>query len=181
MPFTAYGLNGTDVGGSAGGTDSGTLSGEVTTSTGLTGTTTTLSGSFTDSSNNVVSFSATDSASLYSTASSLATVAGSYTASFSVAGVSYAPALTIASSGAITGTDTAATTCTYGGTVAAPDTAHNNYTVSLTSTCLTGTFNGIGAFFPAGLSNPNGILSKAEFKVGLTNGSTTGIYLNLTQ
>jgi hypothetical protein len=182
VPFTAYGLNGTDVGGSAGGTDSGTVTGTVTTSTVLLVPTTTLAGSFTDAANNVVKFTATDSASNWTEASSLATVAGTYTASFSVGGTSYTPSLTInATTGAITGSDTTAT-CTYTGSVGLPDTTHNDYSFSLTSSCLSGqTFTGLGSFFPAGLSNPNGVLSKAELKVGLTNGSNTGIYLNLTQ
>jgi hypothetical protein len=181
LPVTAFGLNGTAVDGTAGGTDNGTLSGSATTGTGLLGTTTSLVGTLTDSSNNMVSFNASGSPSLWAQASSLATVAGSYTASFSVSGVNYTPSLKIDSSGNISGTDTTTTTCTYGGSVTTPDTTHNDYNVSLTASCLTGTFTGIGAFFPAGLSNPNGVLSTAEFKVGLTNGSTTGIYLNLIQ
>jgi hypothetical protein len=177
VPVTAYGLNGSTVGGSAGGTDNGTFKGSATTSTGLGGSTTNLSGTFTDASSNIVGFLAASDSAAWNRASSLATVAGSYSASFIVNGTTYTPPLTISTSGAITGTDTAG--CNYGGSVATPDTAHNDYTVSLTSSCLSGTFNGIGAFFPAGLTNPNGILSKAELKVGLTGGST-GIYLNLT-
>lgn len=177
VPVTAYGLNGTTVGGAAGGTDNGTFKGSATTSTGLGGSTTNLSGTFTDASNNIVGFLAASDAAAWNRASSLATVAGSYSASFIVNGTTYTPPLTIDSTGAITGTDTGG--CNYGGSVSTPDTAHNDYTVSLTSSCLSGTFNGIGAFFPAGLTNPNGILSKAELKVGLTGGST-GIYLNLT-
>ncbi|MFI4978942.1 MAG: hypothetical protein ACHQIO_01210 [Nevskiales bacterium] len=178
VPVTAYGLNGSTVGGMPGGTDNGTFKGSATTSTGLGGSTTNLSGTFTDASSNVVGFLASSNAAAWNRASSLATVAGSYSASFIVGGTTYTPTLTIDTAGAITGTDSSG--CTYGGSVATPDTAHNDYTVSLTSTCLTGqTFNGIGAFFPAGLTNPNGALSKAELKVGLTGGSA-GIYLNLT-
>lgn len=179
VPVTAYGLNGSTVGGTPGGTDNGIFKGSATTSTGLGGSTTNLSGTFTDASNNIVGFLAASNAAAWNRASSLATVAGSYSATFIVGGTPYTPTLTIdGTSGAISGSDS--TGCTYGGSVATPDTAHNDYTVSLTSSCLSGqTFNGIGAFFPAGLTNPNGVLSKAELKVGLTGGST-GIYLNLT-
>ena len=180
VPVTAFGLDGTTVGGAAGGTESGTLAGSVSTSTGLTGSTTSLSGTFTGGSGDVVGFLASANAAAWKSASSIATVAGSYTASFSVNKTTYTPTLTIATgTGAITGTDSGG--CNYSGSVTTPDTAHNDYNMTLTSSCLSGsTFTGIGAFFPAGLSNPNGALSKAELKVGLTNGSNTGIYLNLT-
>ena len=180
VPVTAFGLDGTTVGGAAGGTESGTLAGSVSTSTGLTGSTTSLSGTITASSGAVVGFLASSNAAAWNRASSIATVAGSYSDSFSVNGTTYTPTLTIATgTGVITGTDSGG--CTYGGSVTTPDTAHNDYNVTLTSSCLSGsTFTGIGAFFPAGLSNPNGALSKAELKVGLTDGGNIGIYLNLT-
>ena len=186
VPVTAFGLDGTTVGGAAGGTESGTLAGSVSTSTGLTGSTTSLSGTFTGGSGDVVGFLASANAAAWKTASSIATVAGSYTASFTVNKTTYTPTLTIAAgtgssagTGVITGTDSGG--CNYSGNVTTPDTAHNDYNMTLTSSCLPGsTFTGLGAFFPAGLSNPNGALSKAELKVGLTNGSSTGIYLNLT-
>ncbi len=181
LQIEAFGLDGTTVGGAAGGTENGTLSGSATTSTGLTGTTTTLKGTITGNAGDIVNFTAASSGSDWTRASSVATVVGSYTGAFLVNKVTYTPALTIASNGTITGTDTTTAICTYSGNVSTPDTAHNNYNLTLTSTCFPGqTFSGIGAFFPAGLSNPNGVLSKAELKVGLTDGSSTGIYLNLT-
>ncbi len=179
VALNEFGLNGSVVGGAAGGTETGTLTGKVVTTTGLLGGTTftgTISGSAGDS----VSFTGAASSSAWNTASSVATVAGTYTASYSLGSVSYSPTLTIDSSGNITGTDSGGTGCAYTGSVTTPDTSHNDYNLTLLAPCLPGSFKGIGAFFPAGLSNPNGLLSKAELKAGLTNG-TSGIFLNLTQ
>ena len=94
-----------------------------------------------------------------------------------VGGTTYSPSLTFDSAGKITGSDSGG--CTYGGSVTTPDTAHNDYAVSFTSSCLSGsTFTGIGAYFPAGLL---GILNHASFKAGLSDGSSTGIFLDLSQ
>lgn len=185
VPVTAYGLNDSLVGGANGGTETGTLDGTATTSTGLGGPTTTLNGIITGGDGTKVNFTATSNASSWNTAASASTIAGSYTGGFTLNKVVYTPSLTIAAasdgSATITGTDTTTTTCTYSGKVTAPDPVHNDYNVTLASSCLTGkNFSGIGAFFPPSLSSPGGILSKAQLKVGLTDGSAIGIYLNLT-
>ena len=172
LPVTAFGLNGSVVRTVAGGTDNGTLNGTVSSGGKL-------SGSLSDDSGNNVDFVATANADTWARTPSLATIAGSYKASFSLNSTTYTPTLAIAGSGDISGTDSSG--CTYGGVVTVPDPLHNDYNMSLTSSCLSGqTFNGIGAYFPAGLSNPNGLLSPAELKVGLTAGNSSGIYLNLT-
>jgi len=172
LPVNAIGLNGSVVRTVAGGTDSGTLTGTVSSGGDL-------SGSISDNYGNNVDFAATANADTWARTSSLATVAGSYKASFSLGGTTYAPTLAIDSGGNITGTDSGG--CSYGGAVTTPDPLHNDYNMKLTSSCLSGqTFSGIGAYFPAGLSNPNGILSPAELKVGLSNGTASGIYLNLS-
>ena len=171
LPVNAIGLNGSIVRTVAGGTDSGTLTGTVASGD--------LSGSISDDYGNTVDFVATANADTWARASSLATVAGSYKGSFSLNSTTYAPTLAIDSSGNITGSDSGG--CSYGGAVTTPDALHNDYNMKLTSSCLSGqTFSGIGAYFPAGLSNPNGILSPAELKVGLSNGTASGIYLNLS-
>jgi len=186
VPVTAFGLNGTVVGTSAGGVENGTLNGSATIKTVLGISTTTLNGTLSGG-GAVINFTAASNSGDWNTASSLATVKGSYTATFSVGGTSYAPALTIDGNGNITGSDTTAkdgngVLCAYTGNVAVHDITHNDYNVTLNSTCLSGsTFTGIAAFFPAGLSNPGGILGKAALKTGLTDGNSTGIYLNLTQ
>ena len=185
VPVTAYGLNDSKVGGANGGTETGTVDGTATTSTGLGGATTTLAGIISGGDGTKVNFSATSNAASWNTAASASAIAGSYTGAFSVGSTAYTPSLTIAAasdgSATITGTDTTTTTCTYTGKVTTPDPVHNDYNVTLASSCLTGkNFSGIGAFFPPSLSSPGGILSKAQLKAGLTDGSTTGIYLNLT-
>jgi hypothetical protein len=178
VSVTAYGLNDTVINGAAGGTDTGTLSGSVTTTSGLTSTTT-MTGTLTDTSGTSLSFNAQASSSDWDSAASLSSVAGSYTGSFTLDEVSYTPSLTISSTGAITGTDSSVTGCTYTGSVAVADTSHNDYSVTLTPSCIGVTFSGIGAYF-SGLDNPGGLLAAAEFKAGLINGSSA-IYLGLTK
>ena len=177
VPVVAYGLNGSIVGGTVGGTDSGLLNGSVTLAGGIVGNGTAIAGSIADASGNTVNFNANESAGSWNRKSSLATVAGTYSGSFAVGGTTYSPSLTFDSAGKITGSDSGG--CTYGGSVTTPDTAHNDYAVSFTSSCLSGsTFTGIGAYFPAGLL---GILNHASFKAGLSDGSSTGIFLDLSQ
>jgi hypothetical protein len=183
VAVTEFGLNGTVFGSSSGSTaQSGTLRGQLSSSTGLSGTTVTLGGTLTGSAGNTINFTAPSSPSDWNRASSTATIAGSYTGSFSIGSTSYSPSLSISTAGAISGTDGTQTGCTYTGSVTTPDLPHNDYNVSLTVSCISGkTFTGIGAYFPAGLSNPNGILTKSELKVALTDGASTGIYLNLSK
>jgi hypothetical protein len=181
VAVTAYGLNDTVVGGAAGGTDTGTLAGTATAGTGLQSGTTTLAGTLTDNSGNSLSFTGSSVSADWDAAASLSSVAGTYTGSFTLASVSYAPSLTVSSAGVISGSDTGGNGCTYSGSVAVADSSHNDYSVSLTSSCFsTSTYSGVGAYFAPGLNNPGGLLGKAEFKAGLISGSSA-IFLDLSK
>jgi hypothetical protein len=155
-----------------------TPSGSSTTESGtMTGTlgSSALTGSLAVSGNTVASYSLTPEPSDYQQVSSTADIAGSYSGSFSAGGKSYKPVLMFSSTGVITGTDSSQTSCTYTGNITTPDPSVNAYELTLTSSCLTGGFSGVGAYFPAG-----NLLETNTFKMAVSNG-TYGIYLNLSQ
>ena len=148
-------------------TESGTITGSLASST--------LSGNLAISGATIATYSVASEPSAYQQVSSTADIAGGYSGSFTAGGTSYKPVLNFSSTGTITGTDTSQTGCTYTGTVTDPDPMVNAYDISLTSSCLKGTFSGAGAYFPAA-----NLLQTNTFKTAVSNG-TYGIYLNLTQ
>ncbi|MDR3415727.1 MAG: hypothetical protein P4L83_06035 [Nevskia sp.] len=170
VPYTAYGVNGAKANGSA--TASGTLTGTVSASHSL-------SGSLSNATAGEGTFTASYSANDWNRAASLTTIAGTYTTSFGAAGKTISPTLTIDSSGTISSTGG----CTISGTVSVPDGTHNAYEFkSVVADCAAGsTFNGVGSYFPSGLVNPEGILSKPVIKLGLVDGANTGLFLTLVK
>lgn len=155
-------------------TPSGSSSTETGTLTGTLGSSD-LSGSLAVSGSTVATYSVAPEASVYQQVSSVADISGSYSGSFSAGGTSYKPVLTFSATGAITGTDSSQTGCTYTGTVTTPDSAVNAYDISLSSSCLGAAFSGVGSYVPAA-----NLLETNSFKTAISNG-TYGIYLNLTQ
>ena len=154
--YTAYGAT----------NNTGTMAASVTPGAIIVGT-------LTDSSGATLNYSLSYEAGDWETGSSLATIAGSYTDTYSLNGTDYTASLAIDSSGNISGSDNRG--CKYNGSVSVPDSSRNGYEVGgFTSSCLSGSaFSGVGSFSAA-----SG-LSKAVFRIAVDNGSG-GVFLKLT-
>jgi hypothetical protein len=156
VPYTLYNSDGSS-------NSTGTFSASVSPASAIVGTLT-ATGSSTRTAGLQLDYQQSE----WETPASLATIAGSY--SYSSNGVK--ATATIDSSGALK--VSAGSGCTGSGTISVPDSTRNGYQVSYTSTCLGGSFSGIGSYTARTLTAP------AVFRVGLSNGNS-GAYLKLTE
>jgi hypothetical protein len=151
VPYTLYNSDGSSA-------STGTFAGTASPASAIVGTLT-ASGSSTRYAGLQLDYQQSE----WETAASLATIAGSY--SFSNNGST--GTATIDASGKLS---VSSGSCTGSGTVSVPDPSHNGYLISYSSSCLSGSFSGIGTY-TAG--------SPGVFRLGLSNGSQ-GSYLKLT-
>lgn len=110
----------------------------------------------------------------YDRPAALATLAGTYSASYSVDGQNLTLTLAVDADGSISGDDGAS--CRYTGSVRVPDPAHNGYEVRLEPSCALGRLDGLGAYYPGSLLG----LGPDRFRLVVSNDSF-GFYLVLTR